>query len=136
MPGISPLIGLDRLPGAQHIGRALHHQVSKYVRVAALELGIDPANHISELKCALLSGDLDMHRDLHQQIAQFFAEPVSVLRIQRSEDLVGFLQEVGSKRLMGLLAIPRAAVRRSQPCDGVLQYRQSPSFGARAARRE
>jgi len=62
--------------------------------MAALELGIDMAYDVRILEGAALSGDLDVHGHLHQQIAQLLTQLVIVLSIEGLQGFVGLLQQV------------------------------------------
>ena len=48
-------------------------------------------------------GDLRVENHLQQQIAQFFRELAVVPTLERLQHLVGFFDQIGAKRKMGLL---------------------------------
>ena len=56
-----------------------------------------------------------MEDDLEEEIAELVGESRRGARPERVVDLVGLLEEMVAERLVGLLAIPRAAVREPQP---------------------
>ena len=64
---------------------------------------------------AVVGGDLRVERHLQQQVAELVADRVVVVGVDRLEQLVRLLEEVPRERAMGLLAVPRAPVRRPQP---------------------
>ena len=68
----SAFADLDGLPIAQYVSSAVYLHVAKDVGMAAFELGINPADHIGKAECPRIGSNLDMHGNLHQQIAQFF----------------------------------------------------------------
>ena len=66
-------------------------------------------------------GQLGVHEDLAQQVAQLLRHVLGVALVQQMQDLVSLLQQVRPQRRVGLLAVPGAAIRRVQPGDDVAQ---------------
>ena len=60
---------------------------------------------------------LGMHDDVKEQIAKFLSQVRVVRFLDCLDRLVTFLNERGTQALMGLLAIPGAASRRTQSGD-------------------
>ena len=56
-----------------------------------------------------------MKNDLQQDVAKFLLELVGFARVERVESFVAFFNEIVADGLVGLLAVPRAAVRAAQP---------------------
>src|SRR5438067_12561806 len=78
-----------------------------------------------------------MKNHLQQQVAKLFRKFCVVAAFQRFENLIGFLNQIGSKRQMSLLDVPRAAVRSP---EARLKFYQAlkphtGSLGLRSARR-
>src|SRR5712692_4561083 len=84
------------------------------MRMAPDQLVVNLANHVGHREAALFPCDLRMKNYLEQQIAHFLGKLGVVSAFQSFQNFVGFFDEVGSQRLMGLLAIPRASPRRAQ----------------------
>ena len=62
-----------------------------------------------------LLGHPRLEDHLQQQVAEFLADLALVALLDRADDLVRLLDDVGLERFGGLLAVPRAAVGRAQP---------------------
>src|SRR6266851_2138969 len=88
--------------------------IAEHVRVPRHHLGGDRLRHLRGVEAPLLGGDLRVHRDLEQKVAQLFFDLGVVARVDRLEELVGLLEQVGPQRLVGLLTIPRTAPWRAQ----------------------
>src|SRR5258706_1916903 len=56
-----------------------------------------------------------MHRHLQEKVAQLFLDLGVVTRVDRLEQLVRLLKQIGTQRLVGLLAIPWTTARRAKP---------------------
>ncbi len=88
-------VGLD---GAEHVGMAAH------------ELFVDRPEDVADLEERRLFGHARVEDDLEHDVAKFLAELARVILVDRFQDLVRLLDEVGLDALMRLLPIPRAAV--------------------------
>src|SRR5690606_7914530 len=87
---------------------------SEHVRVSADHLAADRLDHAVETEVLLSLADRRMEDDLKQQIAELAAVLRGVVGVERLEHLVGLLDQVGSQRVEGLGAIPRAAFGTEQ----------------------
>jgi len=90
------------------------------VRVAADQLLNDLLNRFGEQKVAVLAGNLRMQQDLQEQIAELLTQGGHVVRVERSEDLVGLLEEMRAQSGVRLFAVPWAAARCPQGRHDVL----------------
>src|SRR5262249_12337504 len=72
-------------------------------------------------KPALLRRDLGVEHDLQEHVAQLVAYALDVAAVDRVEDLVGLLDQIGPQTLWRLLAVPRATARGTQACHDVDQ---------------
>ena len=63
----------------------------------------------------LLLRDPGVEEHLQQDVTKLFADCRKVVVFQRLVQLVGLLDEVGHQRAVGLLGVPGAATRRTQP---------------------
>src|SRR2546425_10868656 len=84
------------------------------MRMAADQFVMNLANHVGHREAALFPCNLRMKDYLEQQIAHLFGKLGVVSAFQSFQNFVGLFDEVGSQRLMRLLAIPRASARRAQ----------------------
>ncbi len=116
-----PLRAFDRLPVGEHLLRAAHLHITEHVRMASDELVHDAGDHVGQTEAPFFGRDLRQQRDLQQQVAQLLGHFPGIVRVQRVEQLVSFFQDGGAHLGPGELAIPRAAVRRAQPGNHVLQ---------------
>ena len=91
------------------------HGVAEDVRVAADDLRGDGRLDVGQVEDARLGGELGVEHDLEQQVAELAGELGRGARLERVVDLVGLLEQVLAQRLVGLLAVPRAAVGLAQP---------------------
>ena len=85
------------------------------MRVAADDLGRDRGVDVGQVEDALLGRELGVEDDLEEEVAELLGERRRRARAERVVDLVGLLEEVVPERLVGLLAVPRAAVGQAQP---------------------
>ncbi len=71
--------------------------------------------NIADVEAAVrLHRDGAVHQHLEQQVTEFFAQRPGLETVDCLEHLVGFLEQVGAKTAMRLLAVPRAAARGTQ----------------------
>ena len=82
--------------------------------MAAHDLRGEPGLHVGQVEDAGLGGELGVENDLEEQVAELIGEGGRRAVGQRIVDLVRLLQEVAPERLVGLLPVPRAAVRGTQ----------------------
>ena len=82
--------------------------------MAANELLDGPAGDVVDGEAARVLGDLGVEHHLDEQVAELVAEPAGIAGVDGLEDLVGLLEELAPQGLVGLLAVPRAAVRRPE----------------------
>ena len=86
----------------------------EHVRVAGVELVVDPAGDVGEGELALLGGQHRVEHHLEQQVAELLLERLEagagrlVDVVDRLEHLVGLLEQVAGEAGVGLLAVPRA----------------------------
>jgi hypothetical protein len=66
---------------------------------------------------------------LQQEVAQFVAELIGVVLVQGGKGLIGFLQQVGLERGVGLNAVPGTAVGPPQAGDDPPQPIEGAQFG-------
>ena len=85
---VCPLDGLERLPP----GRCL--RFAENVRMARFHLVGDRPGDVCEGEVASFLGHTSVEDDLEQQIAEFAAQVVDVVALDRVGDLVGFLDRV------------------------------------------
>ena len=88
---------------------------------------------VGEVEDALLGGQLGVEHDLQPQVAELAGQLGRGAGLERVVDLVGLLEQVLAQRLVGLLAVPRAAVGLAQP-GGDPGHR--PRSGDRQLRRD
>ena len=102
------------------------------MRVAPNQLLIDGVEGVPDVKKLLFGGNLGVENCLQHEIAQFRAQFIPILAVDRIQHLIGFFQGVLFDRVESLLAIPRAATRSSQPphdVDQPLELRTHVVFG-------
>ena len=75
---------------------------------------MDFANHLGYGEASFFAGDLRMKNNLQEQVAHLLHKLAVVPAFEGFQNLVGFFDEVGSQRLMRLLAVPGTAVRGAQ----------------------
>src|SRR5467141_1398215 len=78
-------------------------------------LVVDFANYIRNRKTSSLLRDLRMKNDLQEKVAHFLRELVVVPALQRFQDFICLLNQIGSQRFVSLFAIPGTAVRAAKP---------------------
>ena len=86
--------------------------------MAANQLGVDMFKHIANGKVSFLASDFSVQVDLEQQVAQFVGQLLHVVLFQCFNDLVGLLDHITDQGLVGLLAIPWAAVGLAAQAHG------------------
>src|SRR5206468_10594837 len=62
-----------------------------------------------------LGRELGLEDDLEEEIPQLVAQVAGVARVDRLEDLVDLLEQIGAEARGCLLAVPRAAARGAEP---------------------
>ena len=85
--------------------------VAEDVRVAADDLAADRLLDVRHVEDAGLGGELGVQNDLQVEVAELAGQIRRGSGVERVVDLVGLLEQVLLERGVGLLAIPRAAVR-------------------------
>src|SRR6202035_1430963 len=93
--------------------------------MAVHHLGGDALSNFGDAELARLLGDGVVHENLQQDIAQFLADVIGRSRLDGFQQLVGLLQQVRPQAEVGLLAIPGAALRRSERLND-LQHLAQP----------
>src|SRR5882762_942538 len=78
-------------------------------------LVVDFADYIRNRKTTPLLRDLGMKYDLQEKVAHLLCELFVVPALQRFQDFVGLLNQIGSQRFVSLFAIPGTAVRGAKP---------------------
>ena len=106
-----PLIGLDPFPLAVDVRRGPRLGVAEHVRMAADDLRRDRGLDVGEVEHAGLGGELGVEHDLQPQVAELAGQLGRGPGCERVVDLVRLLEQVLAQRFVGLLAVPRAAVR-------------------------
>ena len=90
--------------------------IAEDMRMAALHLVADAADHVVEREMAGFLGHLRMEHDLELEIAELVGQRVHVVARDGVGDLIGFLDRVGRDGLERLHAFPFAAAHRiAQP---------------------
>jgi hypothetical protein len=87
--------------------------------VTADELARDRARHVGHGEAAGLGRELRLQDHLEQQVAELLAERQWIAVVDRLEDLVGLLEQIGPQAHVRLLAVPRAAAGGAKPCHDV-----------------
>ena len=82
------------------------------MRVAADDLRGERGLDVGQVEDSVLGGELGVEDDLEQQVAELLGQLRRRPGLERVVDLVGLLEQVLAQRRVGLLAVPRAAVRR------------------------
>ena len=106
------------------------------VRMPANELFVQASRDLARVERSLLARELRVQGDLQQKVAKLVSEASRIARVERGEGLVRLLEKVRTQRFMGLLAIPRAAVRCSEPLDDARQGAKRREIRERLERRE
>src|SRR6266404_3428654 len=78
-------------------------------------LVVDFADYIRNREATPLLRHLRMKYNLQEKIAHFLRELGVVPALQRFQDFVGLLNQIGSQRFVSLFAIPGTAVRSAKP---------------------
>ena len=89
--------------------------VAEHVRVAADDLRGERGLDVGQVEDAFLGGELGVQDDLQQQVAELAGQLGGRAALERVVDLVRLLEQVVAQRGVGLLAVPRTAVRLAQP---------------------
>ena len=89
------------------------------MRMAANHLRIHITAHICHGKFARIGGDLALQNHLQKNIAQLFTKMRRVVLFDSIDSLVRLFDHVAGDGFMGLLAVPRAAVRSAQSSYGI-----------------
>src|SRR5258708_32840972 len=108
------LFGLDPLPVSQHLGGIFCARLPENMRMPPDHLVVDFANHLGYGEAAFFARDLRMENNLQKKIAHLFREFGIVPAFEGFQNFVGFFDQVGSQRLMRLLAVPGASVQGAQ----------------------
>jgi hypothetical protein len=82
--------------------------------MAANQLAIDPLVYVLDAERAALLGNLGVHGDQEEEIAELFYESVVIFTVNCVHDLIGFSEHRVSQRCVRLLPIPRTPVRSTQ----------------------
>ncbi len=114
LAALGALVGLDRLPVAEHLLDTVDLDRAEDVRVATHDLGSDGPIHVGQVEGSLLGRELGVEDHLQQNVAELLGEVGGRPVLDGIDRLVGLLQQVGAQGAMRLLPIPRAAVRRAQ----------------------
>ncbi len=72
--GLGPLVGLDPLPLAVHVGGGPRLRLAEHVRVAADDLRGDRGLDVGRSKTPGLGGQLGVEDDLEEQVAELPGE--------------------------------------------------------------
>src|SRR5438067_6210242 len=113
--GAARLLHLLVLPVAQDLVRARDRRVAEDVRMPLYHLRRHRLRDLLRVEPAFTGSDLGVHRDLEEQVAELLHHLGVVGGVDRLQQLIGLLEQVGPQRLMGLLPVPRTSARRSQP---------------------
>ncbi len=99
----------QEFPVAEDLGGGFGFYFAENVGVAANHFVVDFADDVVDGEAALFGGDLRVEEDLEEEVAEFFCEFGVVAGVEGVEDFVGFFDEIGAKRGVGLFAVPGAA---------------------------
>ena len=110
----SAFLFLDDLPVAEDVGGGFGGGGAEDVGVSPHHFVVNFADHIGDREATFFVSDLSVEQDLKKEVAEFFCEFSVVGGVERVEDFVGFLDEVGPQRGVRLFAIPRAAARGAE----------------------
>ena len=96
-------------------GRESSLLVGEHVRMSSNHLARHRLDDVAKIECVLLLGHAGVEHHLQQEVAEFVAEVIEVAAGDGVDDLIGFLDGVGSDGCKILLEIPgTAAAGRSQ----------------------
>ena len=85
------------------------------------QLAVDGRQHVRDVKLPGGAGDVGVKGHLHQDVTQFVGQLRRLAVVDGFQRLVTFLQQVAFQRFVGLLGVPRAAARPTQPRHDVNQ---------------
>ena len=91
------------------------------MRMAPDQFSRNSLQHVVNVEITAFCRNLGMQHDLEQQVTQLFSQVVHILTVKRIQSLVSLFQQERAQAQMGLLPIPGAAIRRSQPGDHLLK---------------
>ena len=100
------LLCLDLLPMFEHLSSVLGSLGCKHVRVPAHHFFVYLADHIRNTEAPLFRGNLRVKHDLQEKISHLFDNFGVLSAFERVQHFVSFLNQVGPKRGVRLLAIP------------------------------
>jgi hypothetical protein len=106
---------LDAIPGRHHLIRRLGDDIAEHVGMPRDHLGRHVGGDILEGEAAGLGLDVRVEDHLIQHVAELLDELLAGAALDRLDQLVALLDEVLHKRLVRLVAVPRASARRTQP---------------------
>src|ERR1700687_3380609 len=89
-------------------------RLPKNVGMSPNHFVVDFADYVRNRKAASLLRDLRMEYDLQEQVAHFLRELGIVAALERFQDFVRFLNQIGSQRFVSLFAIPGTAIGCTQ----------------------
>lgn len=98
----------------KHLVARFQFSVAKNVGVPAHEFVANSAGDIFERKPFAFGRQLRVEDNLEQDIAQFLRHMREVCAVDGVEQFAAFLDQMGAKRFMGLLPVPRTTARRAQ----------------------
>ncbi len=137
--GLPPLAPLPRVldllgaPGgggaAEDVGMAVDHLLG------------DLAGDVADAEPSLLGRQAREEENLEEEVSELVAQRVGGALVQGREHLVGLLEQVGTQRLEGLLAVPGALAaepldERVEPIEGLGHAREAISFRLTAFSRD
>ena len=108
------LLALEVIPVPEDLLGRGDLDIAEDMRVTEDQLFADAVRHVVDVECALFLLHLGVEYHLQQNIAKLFLHMLGVLVVDGFADLVGLLDEVAADRMMILLTVPHAAVRRAQ----------------------
>ena len=76
-------------------------------------------DHVINRKVALFLAHLRMENHLEQHITEFLAHVLFVAILRGIDKLTAFFNQIWQQRMRGLLAVPRAAVFRTQTSHNI-----------------
>jgi hypothetical protein len=85
------------------------------------QLGVDAPHHVPNVKFPGFSSNLSMKNNLEQQVTQFTAELTFLPAVKCLQHLITLRQQAPPEGGMGLLPVPRAAIRSPQPGNNIQQ---------------
>src|SRR5260221_10262951 len=109
------LVDFDFVPGALHVVGSLGVAFRKNVRMPADQLLRDSIQRIVDAKLVFLCRHLRNENSLQHEVAEFVGEPRPIAIVDGLQHLISFFEEIRLDGVKALLAIPRAAIGRTQP---------------------